>query len=305
MKEGATTEQLTSPEAGEYSSRVLLHFARHGDKTSDPDKSNVEQVLTEIGRRQGWDKGKALGPATPTAMAFGGDVLRSQEMGGFMLAGAEDNEGITGQETLDELRAKLDEDRKVGTRLAVDPRLSFHYESPEVWRVAGGAYKKGGGGLKWMVENSDQLVMEHGNERETSYSRVASNIAQVLEKYAKIAPRFDAIVSDEEKMKQYGDTLERMMGSHAGAIDYFLCKLVEVMRGKGERDRLISMCDEMGFDVAEGFDVEIDMVNGEPQMRVKYEKKSKDGEEDFVFNENIPPEVLEQIIAEGEATKNK
>lgn len=294
---------MTPEQEREYTSRVLLHFARHGDKTKDVgDGSNVVQVLTELGKQQGWEKGEKFAPAKPTAMAFGGDVIRSQEMGGHMLAGAENRDDITGDETLDELRTKLDKGRKIGTRLGVDPRLSFHYETPAVRETSDAAYDRGEG-LRWFIDESDKFIAEHGNDRETSYSRMASNIAQILQKYAKIAPNYNRIVSEEEKMKQYGDTLERFMGSHAGAIDFFLCKLIEVISGSEERDRLVRMLGNQMFDVGEGFDIEIAMVDDQPEMTINYERKGKGDEEDFIFHETIGPEVLEQIIEEGEATK--
>lgn len=300
-----TPDMPVSPEAErEYSSRIVLHFFRHGDKTKevDGDKSNVVQVLTETGAQQGVDKGVELGPAKPTAMAKGGDVKRSRQMAGYALAGAEGRDDITGAETIEELEAKLNEGRKVGTRMAEDPRLSFHYESDELWEACDEAYDRGEG-LKWFVEESDEFAAEHCNDRETSYSRMASNIAQVLQDYNKIAVNYDRLVSNEEKMKQYGDTLQRFMGSHAGSIDFFLAKLVEVMRGSEERDRFVRALDNQMFDVAEGFDIEIEMIDGQPQMRISYEREPQDDREGFEFNEVIGPEVLEQIVEEGEATK--
>jgi hypothetical protein len=114
-----------------------------------------------------------------------------------------------------------------------------------------------------------------------------------------IAPRFDQIVSDEEKKEKYSDTLERFMGSHAGVIDVFLCKVVEKLKGIEERNKLVESLANSGFNFAEGFDVEIDVINGEPQMRIKYSKPKDERGEAFEIDEVVPHEILEQMIEEG------
>jgi hypothetical protein len=310
MPENFNPEQVLSPEEErEYTSRVLLHFARHGQRTKDHgDGSDSVQILTEIGGKQALGKGKGIGKAKPTAMAFGGHKVRSRQMGGFMLAGAEGRsaeEGgdITGNESPEELQAILDQDLKYGTRMATDPRLSFHYDTQVVEDTCDAAYDRGEG-LKWHVEQGDNFVSEHGNENDVSYSKASANVAQVIKKYMGIAPKFDRLVSENEKMDKYGDTLERFMGSHANVIDLFLCKLIEKTKGKEERDRLIKMLGNQMFDEAEGFDIEIVMVAGQPEVIVRYERKAdkKKDEEDFVFNERVTLEVLDKLIEEG---KNK
>jgi len=291
-------EQVDSPEAREYSSRVLLHFIRHGEKESDPNKKGDEQLLTAAGRRQGLETGLKGPEAKPSAVAFGSDILRAQEMAGFDLAGAKRRDDITGEESLEELREKLNQDLNVGSKLAVDARLGFVFKSPDFKKDVGAAYKEGQG-LKFMVENSDQLAEQLGDKESSTYSRIAANVSEVLDKYLTISPRFDEIVSNDEKRQYYSDTLERFMGSHAGVLDVFLCKLVEKLKGVEERNRLMESLDNNSFNFAEGFDIEIDMVGGEPQMRIRYSKLKDERGEAFEIDEVIPHEMLEEIIKEG------
>ncbi|MFA6391721.1 MAG: hypothetical protein WCW66_03120 [Patescibacteria group bacterium] len=292
-------QQLANPERErEYTSRVLLHFFRHGEKESIPGRTNEEQMLTAAGRRQGLETGLMRPEAKPSAMAFGSDIPRSQEMAGFDLAGAQRREDISGDESLDELRDILDQDIKIGTKLAVDPRLGFHYDDPGLLAEATKAYKNGQA-LKFVVENSDEIAKNAGDNDSTTYAKSAANVSEILNKYMTIASRFDQIVSDEDKKEKYSDTLERFMGSHAGVIDVFLCKVVEKLKGVEVRNKLVQALNNNGFNFAEGFDIEIDVINGETQMRIKYSKPEDERGEAFEIDEMIPREMLEEMMEAG------
>lgn len=291
-------ENLASPEEAEkYTSRVLLHFIRHGEKESDPNKLNRDLLLTPKGRQQGLEKGLSGLKAKPSAMAFGSSMLRAQEMAGLQLAGAQRRDDITGEESFDELRAKVNEG-VWGTKFASDPRLSFHFDTPEFEAAAVAAYKKGRS-LKFTVEESDQLAEKLNDQISSSYSHVSAEFARVIDKYFAIAPRFDKIVSDSGKKDYYSDTLERFMGSHAGALDVFLCKVVEKVKGVDERNKLVAALGNDAFDFAESFDVEIDMIDGQPQLRIRYQKEKDNRGDAFVFDEAIPYEIIQKIIEEG------
>ena len=299
MKEGEMIpKESQKAEKKEYSPRVLLHFFRHGEKAKIPGKTNPEQLLTEEGKLQGYEKGKEGQPATPTAVGFGGYVKRAQEMSAFTMAGAKGIE-LTGKESLEEVKQKLDEGLKYGSKMAVDKNLGFYYE-PEFCQPKDKAYKENRG-LKFIVEESDALAEQLGDRYSSTYSRSAGRVATILQKYAGIAPKFDKIISDEEKKKEYGDVLERFMGSHAGVIDAFLCKVVEKVKNKEERDKLVQVLGESGFDPAEGFDIEIDTLadQKEPVVRLKYHKEDKDGHPIFDFNEVISPQLLQELVGEG------
>ncbi|MFA6908417.1 MAG: hypothetical protein WC289_00855 [Patescibacteria group bacterium] len=284
-----------------YDSRISLHFTRHGEKEKDPNKSNRERLMTAKGRQQAIEKGKKREGRHDAAMAFGSHVVRSQQVAGYEMAIAQGRTDITGDETLEELKAKLDQDLEYGHRVGEDKRLGFDFYDKEYERITDEAYDKKQG-LKFVVEESDQLAEKMGDSKSISYSRAASNIAQVVEKYIKIAPTFNTLVSDSEKREQYGDTMERFMGSHAGVIDCFLAKVVEKIKGVEERDALVRALGNQGFDETEGFEVDIVKTShsDEPSVRVMYDKKDKDGNELFHFDEVVSPETLKEIIEEGE-----
>lgn len=287
-------------EQEKYTSRILLHFFRHGEKRKTRGVKNPDQSLTKKGKLQGYKKGLKGPEAMPTAVAFGGHVKRAQEMAGFTMAGAKRME-VTGKESMEEIKQKLDEDLKYGTKLAVDKNLGFYYE-PEFCQPKDKAYKENRG-LKFVVEESDELAEKLGDKYSSTYSRSAGRIATILQKYNSIAPKFNEIISDEEKKKRYGDILERFMGSHAGVIDAFLCKIVEKIKGIGERNKLVKVLGDSGFDPAEGFDIEIDALAGqeEPVIRIKYNKEGKEGREGFSFNEILSPKLLQELINEGKS----
>lgn len=282
-----------------YSSRVLLHMFRHEEKGKDPDKANDEQLLTEAGKKRALEQGKQY-EANPTAVAIGSQLPRAQETAGLVLAGAQDVKDVTGTETLDQLRAKLDKERKIGTVIGVDPRLGFFYDNAKYQEIADGAYNDKRG-IEFMVHESDSLAEKLGDSKSTTYNRAGANGAEVLEKYAHISKNYDKLIQDPAKAKEYGKVLERYLGSHMGMADVFLTKLVEKVSGVAERDKLMAALQGHAFGYREGFDIEIDTIPGqdEPQIRVKYEKKDPAGKRLFSFNEIAPRELLRQMIDEG------
>jgi len=292
-------------ELEKYSSRVLLHFTRHGEKASDPGKKNEEQRLTPKGRLEGLAKGRQRGQGEKTSVAFGG-LERSQEIAGFEMAGAHLAEEITGEETLEELRVKLDQDLKFGTRLGVDRRLGFEYHDETYEKIKDQAYAQNRG-LEFFVKESDRLASELKDNKSTTYSRSAASVAELLGKYIAIASRFDEIVSDEKNRQQYGSVLERFMGSHNAVIDCFLCKLVEKLKGSEERDKLIAVLGRQGFAPTEGFEVEIDTLANQqpPIVRLKYHKEDREGNLIFDFNEVIPSQLLKKLVADGKLEEPK
>ncbi len=284
----------------EYSSRVLLHMFRHEEKRNDPGVDGEEQLLTEKGRQRALAHGKKYN-SNPTAIAIGSDIKRAQETAGFVLAGAQEVKDVTGSESLEQLRAKLDKERVLGTVIGVDSRLNFRYNTPKYREVGISAYNDKRV-LDFMVHESDALAVKLGDKDSTTYNRAASRISEVLEKYAHISRNYDRLIKDPEKAELYGKVLERYLGSHLGAADLFLTKVVEKVKGVAERNKLMQALKGHGFDYREGFDVEIDTIPGqdEPQIRIKYEKKDPEGKEVlFSFDEVIPKEILRQMVEEG------
>ncbi|MBU4458848.1 histidine phosphatase family protein, partial [Patescibacteria group bacterium] len=147
-------EKEKSPER--FTSRIVLKFFRHAEQEpGNKEKSDFERRLTATGREQAIKKSKIQD--IEQAVAFGSPRKRAQETAGFVMAGKQ--EEITGKESLEGLKEKLDKKIKVGSKIAVDERLDFpvgDWDSKYVQEVFS-AFKKSEG-LKFIVEQSDKLA---------------------------------------------------------------------------------------------------------------------------------------------------
>lgn len=65
------------------------------------------------------------------------------------------------------------------------------------------------------------------------------------------------------------------------------------------RDKFVHALGGSGFDLAEGFEVEILNANGAKRMEINYSKYDDEGKLRFDFSQEITPELLEDIIREG------
>lgn len=288
------SEKFFNPENQEkkYTSKIDLHFFRHSIKESDPKKTNREQLLTEEGRKLAKEKSSSetnLGQS----VAFGSPRPRAQETAGFVMAGSRDE--IIGNESLEELKAKIDKDLAVGSKIGIDARLDFNDESDTPYGKEFYGAADRGEYLKFLVEDSDELAEKLGDKKASTYSRMASEVSSIVEKYIAIAPRWDKLAADESK--QYKDTLERYLGTHQGVSESFLAKVIELTKGVEARDSFVQSVDKMGFDFVEGFDIEIrNTKDGEPQVYVSF-KKEKEGKVIFKFSEEVPIEIIRGITA--------
>jgi len=293
-----TMESPATPENKERMSKILLHFMRHGEKGKvQPGQTDYEVHLTPEGRK----KAKAAAKVTnlKQAMSVGSPRERAQETAAFLMAGAEDD--ITGAESFDELKAKLNEGLTTNaTRVFSDKRLDFTLDDKT---PLGAKEMEAYLGKRWMpflINESDKLAVELGDNETSTYSRMAGVIAEIVEKYAKVSDRWHELVNDEKK--QYEEMMERFLGSHQGVTESFLAKVVEKTKGAEERDRFVKAVNNQGFDFLEGFDVEIDKKgeSEKPAIKIRYRKADKEGKEVFNFDEEVPAEVIEEIIKEGE-----
>lgn len=271
-------------------SKIDLRFFRHADKESNKEKTDEEIELTEKGRKQAVEKsedGNIL-----QSVAFGSPRKRTQQTAGLVMGGSLDE--ITGNETIDELREKLDKELKVGSKIGVDRRLDFNVDFSTDFGKKALEAAKNGKWLKFLVEESDKIAEEFQDGGIETYSTYASRIAEVVKKYLAIAERWDELAQDESK--NYEDTLKRFFGTHQGVAESFLAKIIEQTKGKGERDVFISALNNQGFDFVEGFEVEIDTIDGQEQkIRISF-KKEKDGEVLYEYSEIVPSEIIDNMI---------
>ncbi|MFA6227017.1 MAG: histidine phosphatase family protein [Candidatus Paceibacterota bacterium] len=284
--------QIKSPEAiREYQSEIILNFFRHGEKEKDKTKTDEQIRLTPGGRMQAKNKAEK-GSDIDQSVAFVSTKERTWETAGFVMAGGEDE--ITGNETLEELKTKIDKDLAYGSKFNVDSRLDFSIGKTEYEKQAIDAFTKGKF-MEFLADQSDTLAKEQGFEGQLTYSRQAKGVAEIVLKYFNIAPRWNKLV--EEKSDKYEPEMKRFFATHQGIAESFLMKVVEMTKGIEERNKLIKALKNTGFDVTEGFELDVITKAGseKPTLHLKYSKKSDTPLNDFSIDEEIDLSVVEQI----------
>lgn len=280
-------------------SEVRLSFFRHGEKDGDQ--------LTRAGRL---DAAKGAGSNFRLEEIRGIDnkpsfaVTSPKKRAGEAAILAMEGEGLTeeeilGYENLEQLANDTNEKAglKYGSKLAVDQRLDFRMTGEAMEGVK--KAQKEGRMLKWIVEESDQVIAGGNLETDWGYSRMAANFAELIKKYLQTAKNFDTLV---EKKKENGEeifpVLERYLGSHTPSVDSFLVKLITIAKGEETASKFIDL-NPNGIRELEGFQVEIKnfVDQNEPQIKISY--RPRDNNKDFQFETMITPEILEQIIEEG------
>ena len=137
--------------------KIELHFFRHSIKESnDVALPNDESVkLSQAGKNLAIDK-SFDDVNLSQAIAFGSPRVRTQESALYMMTGNEDD--ITGTETLEELKQKVNRDLSIGSKIGVDKRLNFSdSKDTPVGKAMNEAYVRGDY-VRFMVEESDESV---------------------------------------------------------------------------------------------------------------------------------------------------
>jgi len=274
-----------------YSSKVHLVFLRHAEKVG---ANNIDAIdkgisLTEHGRGQSIEKGKKLDLKQALAVASNRD--RTQETAMYVLAGKD--EQITGDESFDELKEKVDEGMKHGSRLLIDSRLDMPFVkgSPEHLELQEAA--DNGVYFETLVNKHDEILDQKGFDDESVYAVQTKNIAGVIEKYVKMASVWDRLV--KEKEKDYTDTLERVLSTHGAISESFLAEFIEKTQGKKERNAFVALFPNC-FDFAEGFEVNIETVPDEGVIiRLKVSVPMEKGGT-YELDEVVSKEILESIL---------
>jgi len=279
-----------------YTSKIDLHFFRHSIKESDEIGANTQAIrLSSEGRKLAVEK-SPKDVNLSQAIAFGSPRVRAQETAGFVMAGSSGD--ITGDETLDELKAKLNENIKFGSKIGVDRRLDFNDDPKNpVGKVLYEAYARGEY-TKAIIEDSDRVALETGDNTGSHYSYKAGQMAKIVKKYLKIAPRWNQLVTDKDK--KYKPVLERYLGTHQGMCESFIAKVIEKTEGLESRSAFVSAVGSQGFDYVEGFDIDIETKGAEePSIKIKFTKDLADGSV-YSFERLVPLNLIEDIINEAE-----
>lgn len=296
---------LVEREGKSYTSREVLHLMRHDEREKLlPGQEDSVSPLTSKGRKHVHSESS---PETNIrqSVAFGSPRIRAQETAARAMTGG--LEEITGEESFDELKQKLDQEFKdgLGSKIGVDARLDSVQDrnTPYGERMVQ-AYRENRF-LEALVQESDDLAVELGDDSGVTYTRGAQNVAQIIEKYLNIAPRWDKLVNNSDS--DYSDTLERFFGSHQGLFESFLAKVLEKLKGVEERDRFVRALKGSGFDYSEGYNVEI-LNHGDagPTVRFSYRHENElDPENSFFFDEEVPVELIREIAQTSFITQGR
>lgn len=290
-KDNILKKLLENPE---IKSVVELRFFRHSIKETDTLKPDQDIELTSDGKEYAK---KQLENDTDIrqSLAFGSPRKRTQETAMFVMSGQENE--ILGNENFDELKEKLNQDLKVGSKIGIDENLDFkedpnsEYYKEAIQSVHDGWY------LKYLVEQSDKRAEELGDTISATYTRQAQKVARIIKKYGTILPRWTEIVSDNPD--KYTKLLERFMGTHQGVAECFLAKLMEVYSGDTElRDKFVASLNNKGFDFVEGLKIYLaDESKPYPTIIVEYKHTDpKDSSKNFEFSKEVNYGMIDEIL---------
>ncbi len=301
-------ESLPSLERkGSHDSAIVLRIFRHGNKEKamtaedqarfDLLKSQGLEIdkdywikLNPEGRVQAFDASDASGDMSQS-LAYGSPRIRSRETAMHVMDGTNTGPEMTYEETL----AELDKDLKMGSKVGVDERLNFA-AAGETGEAFNKAYERKET-LKWLVEESDEMARANKDTVTSTYSRMAGNVASLVEKYFRASDRWEELVEDESK--GYDKELNRFLGTHQTVTESFLAKVMEKTRGADFRNKFIDALGGMGFGFVEGATIRIENKDGEKKIMIEYSKDLSDGTK-FEFNEEISPEIIREIIKESD-----
>jgi broad specificity phosphatase PhoE len=277
---------------------IELRFFRHSIKETDPSKSDKDIELTPDGKE--YAKGQSENDTDiRQSVAFGSPRKRTQETAMFVMGGQENE--ISGNENFDELKNKLNQDLKVGSKIGVDENLDFKEDKNSEYYKEAMKSVEDGWYLKYLVEQSDKRAEELGDTVSATYTRQAQQVARIIKKYGTILPRWTEIVSDNPD--KYTKLLERFMGTHQGVAECFLAKLMEVYSGDTElRDKFVASLNNKGFDFVEGLKIYLaDTSKPFPKIMVEYKHTDpKDPSKSFEFSKEVNYGMINEILDGGD-----
>ncbi|PJA47726.1 hypothetical protein CO172_00510 [Candidatus Uhrbacteria bacterium CG_4_9_14_3_um_filter_36_7] len=173
----------------------------------------------------------------------------------------------------------------------ITEKLSFYWDKDSVLGRELYEHDASKDALIYLWKSSDRRVRELLDQKTTSYSRAAGNIAELVQKYVRIFPHWEKIVKkDPEKYKKFKNEFQRFFGSHQTFIECFLLKVIEKVEGSlAVEDFINRFPDKNGFGFSEGFTVQIKDTEGEkPDLCIHFHEQEW----------NIPISILDEIIKE-------
>jgi hypothetical protein len=281
------------PEVETNRPSIRLEFFRHDEKakqTSGGDRTGDEFIrLTQKGREHAAEVGKTKNPHAEVAVAFGSQRERAVETSMRQMLADEDT--ITPEMSLEDMRAEVAENLKVGKKDQAISELNFDWDTNRDFAaVAYPHVTETKDALIFLRDESDALILRNKDKTSDSYSRSAGNFAELVDKYCKILPRWKQIVAEHpEQYQQVNNEMQRFFGTHLTVSEPFLMKVIEKTEGSAEVENfLASLKTKNGFESSEGYTVTIEDQPGQPSITVKFKDKQW----------SITPEILGQIIQE-------
>lgn len=288
-----TKERLQNPEYESLPATIRLEFFRHDDKakaTAGGDRNGDEFIrLTEQGRQHATNIGKTKNPNAQVAVAFGSTRERAIETSLRQMLANEDS--ITPEMSLEDMRAEIDKQLKVGQKDKMIRQLNFDWDSNEEFHDIGYKhYLETKDALIFLQGQSDDLVKKNHDLLSDSYSRSAGNFAELITKYLRILPRWKQILEKQpEKYASANNQLQRFFGTHQTVAEPFLMKVIEKTKGsKAVEEFINSLKSKNGFDLSEGYSVEIKDTLDQPEIVVSFRDQQY----------TITPELLKDLIKE-------
>lgn len=282
---------------------IRLEFFRHDERgpMTEGQTDDRPVMLSQKGREHAAGIGKTKDPQPEVGIAYGSPRVRSRETAlRSLLTNEEDIIPADSYEDIEKKIGQYFKARKLTARKDyTDERLNFNFDGTETFgNIFSDHYRNSKDALRFMFEESDDLVRKLGDKESTCYSRLAGNVAELVQKYLRILPVWQRITEKEpEKYIEYKNELQRFLGSHQTITESFLLKIIEKIEGREvARNFIESLPNKNGFDYSEGFTVILlpSKEGKEPMIEVRYKDKHWE----------ITPELIEAIIEDKRKLMN-
>lgn len=186
----------------------------------------------------------------------------------------------------------------VARKVVADNHLNFNSEG-----IAGqmleNAYVKGET-LTFLINESDQAVLDNKDKISTCLTRSAGDIADLVEKYIQISDNFDRVISNNpEKYQPFKNQLERYLGTHQCVGESFLAKILLKTSGQDAVNDFLTETNGAGFSETQGFDIEIEKGSYGEKILLSYDLGSGIKTIDF------STEMINELINERDELNSK
>lgn len=295
-------ENILEREPKKKVTKIVMEFMRHGkrEKGATPSEDeNPDLRLTLTGRVQADARGRELNPQAEVSLGWGSDKTRTKETF-FHVMGKK--LGIEVEDTFEDIKEKIKKLQPVGKKMIQDERLGFSVGGPIGEDAAKAYYEKRY--MPWLIQESDALALEKKDEISSCYTRTAGKLAEILLRYIEVGNNFQRLIAEDanRKYEQYGNRLERYLGTHQGVSESLVAKVLELTWGEETKNAFVKSVGA-GFDEIEG--VRFEIVNRGKEQKILMTYSVKEGSVPVHKTVEFGREVVENIIEERKAFERK